>query len=127
MAEKLWCYVDETGKICDISPCELSADEISYRLPKQLTLIDEMPKDGHYVWDFSKGQWSEVERIKQRKTLARKQYLAATDWYAARAVDEANSYPEEIRSKRITARREINDMETCKTVTALKKFTDDVV
>ena len=41
----------------------------------------------------------------------RKGYLFSTDWYILREYDQPNSYPQEIKNKRILARTEINQIE----------------
>jgi hypothetical protein len=52
-------------------------------------------------------------------------YLQKTDWFFAREFDEPNSYPQEIKTKRILARKEINDIQACTTLTALNEFSTD--
>jgi len=42
----------------------------------------------------------------------RLQYLKNTDWYIAREIDQPNTYPQEIKDKRILARQEINEIES---------------
>jgi len=51
------------------------------------------------------------EEKKQSLINVRLQYLKSTDWYTARELDEPNSYPQEIKAKRILARQEINEIE----------------
>lgn len=62
------------------------------------------------------------ENLKNNLISVRRSYLFSTDWYTSRAVDEPNSYPEEIKNKRILARQEINDIEACTTLAALEQF-----
>jgi len=54
---------------------------------------------------------SSDELLEEAKSFAignRKNYLHSTDWYISREYDETGTYPTEIKSKRITARSEIN-------------------
>lgn len=51
-------------------------------------------------------------KYKIRNGIAnREAYLNSTDWYISREADQPNSYPQEIKDKRILARTEINQIE----------------
>ena len=96
----------------------------------------ENPIDG-LVWEnteFEKPTWEQIdtflptplEEKRQTKrnelTVPRLAYLQKTDWYVAREIDEPNSYPQKIKDRRILARKEINAIEACTTLTALNEF-----
>jgi len=58
---------------------------------------------------------------RKRKLIAdRKFYLSSTDWYIQREYDEAGTYPQEIKDKRILARAEINEIEACESLDYLE-------
>lgn len=61
-------------------------------------------------------------RIKSELITKRKIYLSSTDWYLLREFDQPNSYPLEIKQKRILARQEINQIKSVNSLAALSKF-----
>lgn len=98
----------------------------------------ESPIDG-LIWEnaqFEKPTWSQIdallpssttikkERKKESLILSRKKYLNNTDFRVLRFIDEGMSYPDEIKTKRIQARREINDIEAATTLAALNEFSE---
>lgn len=66
-----------------------------------------------------------ILRLKNESVTARKNYLDETDWYAAREIDQPNSYPSEIKNKRIQAREEINTIQLIADLQQLESFTTD--
>lgn len=62
------------------------------------------------------------EQIKNQLINVRLSYLQKTDWFIAKEFDEPNSYPQEVKDKRILARQEINAIEACTTLTQLNTF-----
>lgn len=74
---------------------------------------------------FQEYKEPQKEILKQKQALlisSRGKYLRSTDWYLTREQDEPNSYPSEIKAKRILARREINEIEACKTLKQLNNY-----
>ena len=58
---------------------------------------------------------TDEEQIDQLKNTAigiRRSYLYSTDWYILREYDQPDSYPENIKSKRILVRKQINEIES---------------
>jgi hypothetical protein len=76
------------------------------------------------IAEFNKQPSTEEKKtnIKSEAIRSRMSYLLSTDWYVNREIDQSNSYPQEIKDKRIQARQEINDIEAATTLTALYKF-----
>lgn len=89
------------------------------------------------IWEnteFEKPTWEQIDaflpspleekrQAKKDELIApRLSYLQKTDWYMAREIDEPNSYPQEIKTKRILARQEINSIQACTTLAALNQF-----
>lgn len=62
---------------------------------------------------------------KDQLTKPRKEYLKNTDWYVTRESDQPNSYPSEIKNKRIQAREEINTIQLITDLQQLESFTTD--
>ena len=62
------------------------------------------------------------EQIKNQLINSRLSYLQRTDWYVAREIDESNSYPQEVKDKRIQARQEINAINIATTLSVLNAF-----
>lgn len=52
-----------------------------------------------------------LQEAKKEAIANRIAYLNSTDWYILREYDQSNSYPQEIKDKRIIARTEINQIE----------------
>lgn len=72
---------------------------------------------------------SNIENIEQKKTriknqliTVRKQYLASTDWQACAFIKYGRPIDEEVKTKCQQANSEIDDIQTCTTITALNKF-----
>lgn len=86
-------------------------------------------KTGHYYID---GQFkSDIRTLDQKKNdlkmlliRIRKKYLNDTDYYILRELDEPNSYPIEVKNRRILARQEINAIELSVTLTDLQQFSE---
>lgn len=63
-------YVDQLGKIHEISHIELSDVEMGYRAAKgiNLTKIDVLPSNFKQIWDFATESWIEdIEALKASK------------------------------------------------------------
>lgn len=90
----------------------------------------ECNEDVKSGWHYINSEFKEdIRSATQKKedltnllVLSRKEYLAATDWYCSREIDEPGSYPQTIKDKRILAREEINDIEAATTLSALNSF-----
>ena len=113
-------------------------EEEVYLIPAYATEIEPIFEEGK-ITKFVNNEWV-LENIptppeptpptlEERKQSLKNQligvrlgYLSSTDWYIAREMDEPNSYPQEIKNKRIQARQEINDIEASTTLTALNAF-----
>ena len=82
------------------------------------------PQDG---WEEATS--SEIKAHNKRKLAenlikSRKDYLGNTDFRVLRFIDEGAPYPDEIKTKRTQARREIKEIEACTTLTALNQFNE---
>ena len=78
---------------------------------------------GSIVPEFTKEE--EKKNLRKKLILSRMKYLSSTDFRVLRFVDEATPYPNEIKTKRILARQEINQIEACTTIEQLKQFSED--
>jgi hypothetical protein len=70
----------------------------------------------------SRFKQNEILKKKNQLISIRQTYLKNTDWYIQREADEPDTYPAEIKAKRILARQEINAIEQATTFTALNNF-----
>ena len=77
---------------------------------EEIQWLDKSTKPSQAEMDNLDLDWN-LEEAKQKAIENRKVYLNSTDWYIAREADQLNSYPEEIKDKRILARTEINQIE----------------
>ena len=58
--------------------------------------------------------YSELETLavkKENLSKIRKNYLVSTDWFIQREFDKPNTYPQEVKEKRMLARTQINGIE----------------
>lgn len=87
---------------------------------------NEFPADSDKWQEASLTEKNNLKRnnIKDFLISSRKSYLKATDFRVLRFIDEGTPYPDEIKSKRILARQEINEIEACTTLTALNQFSE---
>ena len=53
-----------------------------------------------------------IEQLKNEAIGIRRSYLYSTDWYILREYDQPNSYPEDVKNKRILVRKQINEIES---------------
>lgn len=96
------------------------------------------PEDG-LLWEnneFRKPSWedimskipseeeSEIRELKASLIAIRKQFLNTTDFRVLRFIDEGTPYPDETKQKRIRARQEINEIESCIVLVQLKQFSE---
>lgn len=68
-------------------------------------------KDDYHILNEQEEAAYEFELLKERYIKSRVGFLQSTDWYITREVDQAGSYPDEIKTKRILARSQINEIE----------------
>jgi len=129
---------DDEGYFTDkseanIDPLETKAQKKNiYLLPRNATFIKtpEPQENKRIKWDKDNQKWihedikipeesendieTESDKIKRLKIEAvsiRNSYLQTTDWYVLRECDQPNSYPTEVKEKRILARNQINEIE----------------
>ena len=137
MAKIIYNY-DEEGYFtvkseANINPLETKLKkENIYLLPRNSTFvkIPEIKENKRIKWDKDNQKWiyeditipeepkeeieSESDIIKRLKNMAiliRSSYLQTTDWYILREFDDPDSYPSEVKNKRILARNQINEIE----------------
>jgi len=94
-------------------------------IPKNCGITEKAPTNAKQI--FEKGEWIfpvevEIEEKKSDLILSRKDFLKSTDWYLAREQDEPNSYPSEIKAKRILARKEIKEIKDCLSLEQLNNY-----
>lgn len=65
-----------------------------------------------------------LKEAKSSRLSTRRAYLASTDWYITREADSPNSYPIEIKNKRIQARTEINAIESATTLAEVEVYNE---
>ena len=103
-----------------------------YLLPKNATFAKVLPskKDKLIKWNKNNSEWfyedilenqkkNEVNETEEEKTKrlrsnalsVRLSYLQSTDWYVLREYDQPDSYPTEVKKRRILARNQINEIE----------------
>lgn len=141
---------DEEGYFADkseanIDPLETKAQKKNiYLLPRNSTFIKtpEPQENKRIKWDQDNQKWihedikipeeteeeieSEPDKIKRLKIQAisiRNSYLQTTDWYVLREYDQPNSYPTEVKEKRILARNQINEIEKILTLEEANSIT----
>lgn len=129
---------DDEGYFTDkseanIDPLETKVQKKNiYLLPRNSTFIKtpEPQENKRIKWDKDNQKWihedikiteesennieTESDKIKRLKTqaiLIRSSYLQTTDWYVLREYDQPNSYPAEVKEKRVIARNQINEIE----------------
>lgn len=57
-----------------------------------------------------------MEQERDKKITICQSYLASSDWYVSREIDEPNTYPQGVKDNRIEARSKINALEACATI-----------
>lgn len=99
-----------------------------YLLPANATFSEPLPnQEGKNIkWNGTKWIYEDIpEEVKEPEPTQeellktaidqavgnRKNYLSSTDWYILREYDQPDTYPQEIKDKRILARTEINQIE----------------
>lgn len=110
-------YDSQTGIVKGNFPNKV---KYNYPIPTPFIEIEEseqdktgkmmMVVDGVYQ-EYIKPDSELLEEAKKVRISTRTSYLSNTDWYITREADEPNSYPQEIKDKRILARTEINQLE----------------
>lgn len=91
------------------------------------------PEDG-LIWNnlqFPRPTWDqieekrevvEIENLKNQLINSRRSYLSSTDWYVLKEFDIPNSYPEEIRNRRIEIWQEIDEINNAQSLESLGEF-----
>ena len=123
-----------TGKSkANIDPLETKIKKKDiYLLPRNATFTKTpKPQENRRIkWDKNNQKWiyedikvpekpkeeaesesDKIERLKNMAVFIRSSYLQTTDWYILRELDNPNSYPNEVKKKRILARNQINEIE----------------
>jgi hypothetical protein len=109
-------------------------DSINYvSIPEPFVEIEDDVQDNSKQMCVVNGLYKEYTPTTEEKKTTKKAlliaprltYLQKTDWFIAKEFDEPNSYPQEVKDKRILARQEINAIEACTTLTALNEFSID--
>jgi len=67
-----------------------------------------------------------IIKLKDQLISTRKNFLSKTDWHCLKEIDLPNSYPEEIKNKRIRAWQQIDEIEASNTLGALNQFSADL-
>ena len=102
-------------------------------IPRKCGLTEIAPESCEQIWNENKQRWEQpaekdeekIIRLKNTAISSRKNYLTNTDWYVIREFDQPNSYPIEIKNKRIRARTEINDIQSEEQLERLDSFTNN--
>lgn len=141
MAKIIYNYDQEGYYIgsqeADINPLETKIKKQNiYLLPANATFTKmnlKVVENKKIKWDKTKWIYEDLEpieaepkptdeekidQLKNEAISARRNYLYSTDWYILREYDQPNSYPDEVREKRIIARSQINEIEM---ITTLEK------
>lgn len=123
-----------TGKSkANIDPLETKIKKKDiYLLPRNATFTKTpKPQENKRIkWDKNNQKWiyenikilenpqeeiesesNKIKRLKNKAIFIRSSYLQTTDWYILRELDNPNSYPNEVKKKRILARNQINEIE----------------
>jgi hypothetical protein len=109
--------IDTEKKTIDGNPyIEISEEEHQESFGKKMCVIDGVFQE--YIKSNSQ-KLVEEKAIKTAQCLA---YLQQTDWYVIREIDQPNSYPKEIKEKRILARDTINNIDKYNTLEELKEI-----
>jgi hypothetical protein len=66
-----------------------------------------------------------LEMQKNQLINLRKKYLNDTDWYLIREADQPQSYPSDVKNKRIQAREEINLIQSLSNLQQLEQFSSN--
>jgi len=126
-------YLDEVE--AKRSPADI---EEVYLIPAYATDIKPNLQEGK-ITKFVDGAWvyeniptppipakptleEEIAALKEKLLFPRKSYLYSTDWYTNREMDEPNSYPAEVKNRRILARQEINLINSYQTLGELSQI-----
>lgn len=111
--------IDEQAKTIDGSPyIEVTKEEHEANLGKKMAVVG-----GSFV-EYVKTNDELLQEAKSSRLGARKIYLKSTDWYVSREVDSPNSYPQEVKDKRILARTEINAIEPATTLAEVEQYSE---
>jgi hypothetical protein len=123
-----------TGKSeANIDPLETKIKKKNiYLLPRNATFTKtlKLKENTRVRWDKNNQKWiyedikipekpkeevesesDKIDRLKNKAIFIRSSYLQTTDWYILREFDNPNSYPNEVKKKRILARNQINEIE----------------
>ena len=117
----------------NIDPLETKKQKKNiYLLPRNATFTKTpKPQENKRIkWDKNNQKWiyedikipekpqeeiesesDKIKRLKNKAIFIRSSYLQITDWYILREFDNPNSYPNEVKKKRILARNQINEIE----------------
>jgi hypothetical protein len=126
-------YYISTSK-SNIDPLESKKQKRNiYLLPQNATFSTILPIQENKLikWDRKNSSWlyediiknnestnqtletdeEKVKKLKDHEIQIRLSYLSLTDWYILREYDQKDSYPEEVRGKRVIVREQINEIE----------------
>lgn len=67
----------------------------------------------------------DLEMQKNQLINLRKKYLSDTDWYLIREADQPQSYPPDVKNKRVQAREEINFIQSLSSLQQLEQFSSN--
>jgi len=86
-------------------------------------IVEWIAAGGIVAPEFTTSQ--DIDNLRQSLIASRKKYLLETDFRVLRFIDEGTDYGNEIKSKRIEARQEINAIEAATTFAEINLFTVD--
>ena len=92
----------------------------------QIIALDKFGEEFNHWIDLSKEEIDIfiLDKKIEQLTMVRIMYLDGTDWYSARNIDEPNTYPEEIKERRILARKEIKEIKKATTLEQVQSYNE---
>tara|TARA_R110002167_G_C12697964_1_gene653082 strand:+ start:1114 stop:1539 length:426 start_codon:yes stop_codon:yes gene_type:complete len=111
--------IDKELKTIDNFPyIEVSQEEHQEALGKKMCILNGV------LTEYIKASQDELEEAKSSRRASRKQYLVGTDYYLLQEIDEPNTYPPEVKAKRILARKERREIKEATTLEQVQSYNE---